>query len=47
MLGKSPWLQSVHLMTDAAIGNLIEVELTAAGPVSLAGRPIAGQRRAA
>ena len=37
MLGKSPWLQSVHLETDAAIGDLVEVELLAAGPNSLAG----------
>jgi tRNA-2-methylthio-N6-dimethylallyladenosine synthase len=37
MLGKSPWLQSVHLMTDATIGDLIEVELVQAGPNSLAG----------
>jgi tRNA-2-methylthio-N6-dimethylallyladenosine synthase len=37
MLGKSPWLQSVHLETDAAIGALVEVELVAAGPNSLAG----------
>jgi tRNA-2-methylthio-N6-dimethylallyladenosine synthase len=37
MLGKSPWLQSVHLETDAAIGELVEVELLAAGPNSLAG----------
>jgi tRNA-2-methylthio-N6-dimethylallyladenosine synthase len=37
MLGKSPWLQSVHLETDAAIGALVEVELLAAGPNSLAG----------
>ena len=37
MLGKSPWLQSVHLLTDAAVGELVEVELTAAGPVSMAG----------
>src|SRR5690242_4367448 len=37
MLGKSPWLQSVHLMTDASIGDLIQVELTQAGPNSLAG----------
>ena len=37
MLGKSPWLQSVHVMGDHAIGNLVEVELTAAGPVSLSG----------
>jgi tRNA-2-methylthio-N6-dimethylallyladenosine synthase len=37
MIGKSPWLQSVHLETDAAIGDLVEVELLAAGPNSLAG----------
>ena len=37
MLGKSPWLQSVHLLTDAAIGELVEVELVSAGPVSLGG----------
>ncbi|WP_425230474.1 tRNA (N6-isopentenyl adenosine(37)-C2)-methylthiotransferase MiaB [Sphingomonas sp.] len=37
MLGKSPWLQSVHLLTDAAIGDLVEVELVRADPNSLAG----------
>ncbi|MCU6455575.1 tRNA (N6-isopentenyl adenosine(37)-C2)-methylthiotransferase MiaB [Sphingomonas sp. A2-49] len=37
MLGKSPWLQSVHLMTDAAIGDMVTVDLLSAGPVSLAG----------
>lgn len=37
MLGKSPWLQSVHLMTDAPVGSLVEVTLTAAGPNSLSG----------
>ncbi len=37
MLGKSPWLQSVHVMGDHAIGDLVEVQLTAAGPVSLSG----------
>jgi tRNA-2-methylthio-N6-dimethylallyladenosine synthase len=37
LIGKSPWLQSVHLETDAAIGDLIEVELLSAGPNSLAG----------
>jgi tRNA-2-methylthio-N6-dimethylallyladenosine synthase len=37
MLGKSPWLQSVHLLTDAQIGDLVEVELVQAGPNSLAG----------
>jgi len=37
MLGKSPWLQSVHLLTDAAIGDVVEVALTDAGPNSLTG----------
>jgi tRNA-2-methylthio-N6-dimethylallyladenosine synthase len=36
-IGKTPWLQSVHLETEAAIGELIEVELLSAGPNSLAG----------
>ncbi len=37
LVGKTPWLQSVHLETDAQIGELVEVELLAAGPNSLAG----------
>jgi tRNA-2-methylthio-N6-dimethylallyladenosine synthase len=37
LVGKSPWLQSVHLETDAAIGDLVEVDLLSAGPNSLAG----------
>ncbi len=37
MLGKSPWLQSVHLLTDAAVGSLVQVMLTGAGPNSLSG----------
>ena len=32
LIGKSPWLQSVHLETDAAIGDIVEVELLSAGP---------------
>ncbi len=40
-LGKSPWLQSVHFMGEAAIGDVVSVELTEAGPNSLAGRLIA------
>ena len=39
-LGKSPWLQSVHFTGEAAIGDLVEVELTEAGPNSLAARLI-------
>ncbi|HVF94599.1 MAG TPA: tRNA (N6-isopentenyl adenosine(37)-C2)-methylthiotransferase MiaB [Sphingomonas sp.] len=37
MLGKSPWLQSVHLLTDAGIGDLVEVDLVRADPNSLSG----------
>lgn len=37
-LGKSPWLQSVHFTGEAAIGDLVEVELTEAGPNSLSAR---------
>jgi len=36
-VGKSPWLQSVHVETEAPIGELVEVELVAAGPNSLTG----------
>ena len=39
-LGKSPWLQSVHFFGEAAIGDLVEVELIEAGANSLAGRLI-------
>jgi tRNA-2-methylthio-N6-dimethylallyladenosine synthase len=37
MLGKSPWLQSVHLTSDAAIGDIVSVDLTRADPNSMAG----------
>ncbi len=37
MLGKTPWLQSVHLMTDAPIGTILDVDLISGGPNSLAG----------
>jgi tRNA-2-methylthio-N6-dimethylallyladenosine synthase len=36
-IGKSPWLQSVHLQTGAEIGDLVEVDIVSAGPNSLAG----------
>ena len=39
-LGKSPWLQSVHFSGQAAIGDLVEVELTEAGPNSISGQPV-------
>ena len=39
-IGKSPWLQSVHVVGDQfVIGDVIDVELVAAGPNSLTGRP--------
>ncbi len=38
LIGKTPWLQSVHVFaTDAAIGDMITVDLVSAGPNSLAG----------
>ncbi|MDQ4088225.1 MAG: tRNA (N6-isopentenyl adenosine(37)-C2)-methylthiotransferase MiaB [Pseudomonadota bacterium] len=37
LVGKSPWLQSVHLETAASIGEVIDVEIVSAGPNSLAG----------
>lgn len=40
MLGKSPWLQSVHLLTDAQVGDLVEVEIVHAGPNSLSGAEV-------
>jgi len=36
-LGKSPWLQSVWFEGNAAIGDMVEVALEKAGPVSLKG----------
>ncbi|HEX7819469.1 MAG TPA: tRNA (N6-isopentenyl adenosine(37)-C2)-methylthiotransferase MiaB [Sphingobium sp.] len=39
LIGKSPWLQSVHLDAPGlAIGDLVTVELISAGPNSLGGR---------
>lgn len=37
LIGKSPWLQSVHLTTPAKIGDLVEVDIVSAGPNSLSG----------
>ena len=39
-LGKTPWLQSVHLVTDAPIGTILDVDLISGGPNSLAGADI-------
>jgi len=49
-IGKSPWLQSVHAITDADIGSLVEVEIVEAGPNSLSATlpaPRAESRRSA
>jgi tRNA-2-methylthio-N6-dimethylallyladenosine synthase len=37
MIGRSPWLQSVHVESDAAPGELLDVTLVAAGPRSMTG----------
>jgi len=37
MIGKSPWLQSVHVETDARPGEIVDVTLVAAGPNSVTG----------
>jgi tRNA-2-methylthio-N6-dimethylallyladenosine synthase len=47
MIGKSPWLQSVFVETDARIGDMVDVNLTAALPNSLAGELVAPRQQAA
>ncbi|HEX8641219.1 MAG TPA: tRNA (N6-isopentenyl adenosine(37)-C2)-methylthiotransferase MiaB [Allosphingosinicella sp.] len=42
-VGKSPWLQSVHLGTNAEIGDIVEVEIVSAGPHSVAGAELVKQ----
>jgi tRNA-2-methylthio-N6-dimethylallyladenosine synthase len=37
MIGRSPWLQSVHVDTDALPGAIVDVTLVAAGPNSMTG----------
>ena len=37
MIGRSPWLQSVHVESDSEPGTLLDVTLTSAGPNSMAG----------
>ncbi len=40
-IGKSPWLQSVHVVDPRlAIGDVVTVDLVAAGPNSLTGKPL-------
>ena len=36
-IGKSPWLQSIHVETEQPIGAMIDVDILSAGPRSLAG----------
>jgi len=40
MIGKSPWLQSVHVDTAARPGEILDVTLVSAGPQSMAGAVI-------
>ncbi len=44
MIGRSPWLQSVHVETAAQAGDIVDVTLVAAGPNSMTG---AERRKAA
>jgi tRNA-2-methylthio-N6-dimethylallyladenosine synthase len=37
MIGRSAWLQSVHLETDSQAGDIVDVTLVAAGPNSMTG----------
>jgi tRNA-2-methylthio-N6-dimethylallyladenosine synthase len=37
MIGRSPWLQSVHVDTGAEPGEMVDVTLVAAGPNSMTG----------
>jgi len=37
MIGRSPWLQSVHVETEAKAGEMVDVTLVAAGPNSMTG----------
>ncbi|HJU76612.1 MAG TPA: tRNA (N6-isopentenyl adenosine(37)-C2)-methylthiotransferase MiaB [Sphingomicrobium sp.] len=37
MVGRSPWLQSVHVETGAQPGDMVDVTLVAAGPNSMTG----------
>ena len=41
MIGRSPWLQSVHVETDAVAGDIFDVTLVAAGPNSMTGAVLA------
>ena len=45
LIGKSPWLQSVHLESAALVGDLVEVDIISAGPNSVAGEVFPGEGR--
>ncbi|MBA2467701.1 MAG: tRNA (N6-isopentenyl adenosine(37)-C2)-methylthiotransferase MiaB [Sphingomonas sp.] len=47
MIGRSPWLQSVHFETGALPGEMMDVTLISAGPNSMAGAVRAPSRAAA
>jgi tRNA-2-methylthio-N6-dimethylallyladenosine synthase len=41
LIGKTPWLQSVHVTApDATVGDMIDVDIESTGPNSLAGKPV-------
>jgi tRNA-2-methylthio-N6-dimethylallyladenosine synthase len=37
MVGRSPWLQSVHVETSAGPGDIVDATLVAAGPNGMTG----------
>ncbi|MBJ7254071.1 MAG: tRNA (N6-isopentenyl adenosine(37)-C2)-methylthiotransferase MiaB [Sphingomonadaceae bacterium] len=40
LIGKSPWLQSVHVLApDLSIGDIVTVKISDSGPLSLKGEP--------
>jgi tRNA-2-methylthio-N6-dimethylallyladenosine synthase len=40
LIGKSPWLQSVHVLApNLSIGDIVTVDITDSGPLSLKGEP--------
>ena len=41
LIGKSPWLQSVHVLAPGlTIGDIVTVTMSESGPLSLKGDPI-------
>jgi tRNA-2-methylthio-N6-dimethylallyladenosine synthase len=42
LVGKTPWLQSAHLTTDARIGDLVTVDIVQAGPNSVGAAAVGG-----